>query len=133
GRGLVVPGGEDGGAEAGEAGQVAGPAVDVARVGDDHQEGGRRLQGQGGGGQAGRRAPRPVHGRAAPLAEGLGQGPEALRTPDQRGKVLQVCGRGQGRVRHGKSSLPIIGEEGLTTANAKGHEKGGGRGAHATR
>ena len=44
--------------------------IDVARMGDDDEQGARRVQGQGGGGQAGGGTPGAVHDAAASLAQG---------------------------------------------------------------
>ncbi len=53
GRRLIVPGGKDRGADAGEREEIAGPAVEVARVGDDDEERLRGVRRQGGDRQTG--------------------------------------------------------------------------------
>ena len=68
--GQVVPGGEDGRPGAAEAVQVVGPGVEVARVGDDHQQSPRCLQGKSCRGNGSGRAPGAIDGGTVTPAQG---------------------------------------------------------------
>jgi hypothetical protein len=74
----TVPGGQDEGMMAGEAGEVGGPGVEVARMSDDDQECAGSLRRDGGGSQGSGGTPGPIDGPGAAVAQGRKQVREAF-------------------------------------------------------
>src|SRR5713101_3856913 len=80
--GNGVPSGENRRPNAGEGFDIVGPAVHVARMGNDDQQGARRLKSQCCRRQGGGRTPSPVDTSAVAVLEGGDQRMKTLRPLD---------------------------------------------------
>ena len=74
--------------------QVAEPAVHVARVGDDDENGARRVRRQRRSSECGGRTPSTVNRRAASLPQGVEDGGKALNGRHGRRQVGELRERG---------------------------------------
>src|SRR5207247_9380904 len=68
--------------------------VEVARVGDDDEQGVRGVQAQGAGGEGGGRSPGPVDGGGPAVFQRRDDGVEAFDPLDGAGEILQAIERG---------------------------------------
>jgi len=87
--GQGVPGREDGRPRAGEAVQVVGPGIEVARVSDDDQEGARDVLAEGRADQRRGRAPGAIDDGPAAVLERRDDGLKPFGVVDEAGHVRE--------------------------------------------
>src|SRR5262249_14436764 len=86
----VFPGGKDDGPKSRKAVDIVGPAVEIARVGNDDQERVRRVQSKCRRGERSGRGAGTVDGGAASILKGGNDRMKALRLLDEACEVFQA-------------------------------------------
>ncbi len=108
----IVPGREDDGINAGEAGQVAAPAVEIARMREHDEQSSWPLPFAGAPGEHGccqrrRRTPSAIHHGAAAVAQGRHHCRKTLHPRQHLGQILQTLGHNRQHFwRHEYNLLP---------------------------